>query len=326
MSAALWFAALKPPMYTVAVTPILVGTCAAFADTSALSLPTLFTFLLSAIAIIAWLNSTNDVFDFDTGIDKNKRESVVNLCGANRSARNTILFLATAALLAAFAGLYALSTSPFDPTVLALIGVSVALGYAYQGPPFRLGYKGLGEPITFFTWFLSTLAAYHSQVRLSTQTPPTLSATLAFLAARLAAPRHYTILLAALLVAFPTATILFCSHFHQLVDDAAAGKRSPIVRLGTARASRVLQIALATFFAIHVVALFLGALPPTPALLALAAAPHARELVAFVVKNHAQPKKVRVAKYYAVKFHFIHGVALAAGYFVTGLMRSPASQ
>lgn len=45
---------------------------------------------------------------------------------------------------------------------------------------------------------------------------------------------------ASVLVGLTTATILFCSHFHQMAGDKAAGKKSPIVRLGsTARALRV---------------------------------------------------------------------------------------
>ena len=30
-----------------------------------------------------------------------------------------------------------------------MLGLAVFGGYAYQGPPFRLSYKGLGEPICF---------------------------------------------------------------------------------------------------------------------------------------------------------------------------------
>ena len=45
---------------------------------------------------------------------------------------------------------------------------------------------------------------------------------------------------ASVLVGLTTATILFCSHFHQMAGDKAAGKKSPIVRLGsTTRALRV---------------------------------------------------------------------------------------
>jgi 1,4-dihydroxy-2-naphthoate octaprenyltransferase len=47
-------------------------------------------------------------------------------------------------------------------------------------------------------------------------------------------------------VGVTTTSILFCSHFHQIEGDAAAGKRSPLVRLGAARATQVRRLALAT--------------------------------------------------------------------------------
>jgi 1,4-dihydroxy-2-naphthoate octaprenyltransferase len=68
----LWYAAIKIPMYTVAVIPIIVGTGVAFANSQEITWQILGTFLGSAIAIIAWLNVSNDVFDADTGIDKKK--------------------------------------------------------------------------------------------------------------------------------------------------------------------------------------------------------------------------------------------------------------
>ena len=36
-----------------------------------------------------------------------------------------------------------------QPVVLLLVLICCALGYLYQGPPFRLGYRGLGEPLGF---------------------------------------------------------------------------------------------------------------------------------------------------------------------------------
>ena len=38
---------------------------------------------------------------------------------------------------------------------------------------------------------------------------------------------------AAMLVGLTTTSVLFCSHFHQVEGDIAAGKMSPLVRLGT---------------------------------------------------------------------------------------------
>ena len=66
----LWLAAIKPPMYSVAVMPIILGTAVAFAETQTYQLSVLITFLSAAILILAWENLSNDVFDSDTGIDK----------------------------------------------------------------------------------------------------------------------------------------------------------------------------------------------------------------------------------------------------------------
>jgi 2-carboxy-1,4-naphthoquinone phytyltransferase len=77
----LWLAAIKPPMYSVAIVPILLGTTIAYRDTGICDRSILITFVTSAILILAWLNLSNDVFDADTGIDKNKVESIVNLTG-----------------------------------------------------------------------------------------------------------------------------------------------------------------------------------------------------------------------------------------------------
>ena len=46
-----------------------------------------------------------------------------------------------------------------------MLGVAVAMGYLYQGPPFRLSYKGLGEPLCFVAFGpLATTAFYLTQV------------------------------------------------------------------------------------------------------------------------------------------------------------------
>ncbi|CDF35103.1 unnamed protein product [Chondrus crispus] len=288
-------------MYTVAITPILVGSLAAHAETGFLSLRTLCHFLLSAVLIIAWLNITNDVFDYDAGIDGNKPESIVNLCGATRTARNTLFLIANVILAAGFACLAKLSKTggQFDPTVPALISVAVAGGYVYQGPPFRLSHYGLGEPICFVTWTIS------------------LSARMRYVLQELLFSSHHYLLAAAFLVATPTALILLCSHFHQLDDDKLAGKRSPIVRLGTLRASILLEAALFAFMSAHSVFYGMGMLPVRPFFLSLLAIPSGVKLGAFVRKNHQTPHAVRPAKYHAVRFHFVHGILISIGFWLT---------
>src|SRR5512147_394886 len=77
----LWMAAIKPPMYSVAIMPIWVGTAVAFAETKVFNVAVFSTFVGAAILILAWENISNDVFDSETGIDQNKHHSLVNLTG-----------------------------------------------------------------------------------------------------------------------------------------------------------------------------------------------------------------------------------------------------
>ena len=139
----LWLAAIKPPMYTVAIIPITVGSAVAYSQTKSIDLNILKTFLGAAIAIIAWMNISNDVFDSDTGIDINKAESIVNLTGN----RNLMFWLGNLCLLLGLTGIGSISWGQQDLTVVGIVLLCCLLGYTYQGPPFRLGYKGLGEVI-----------------------------------------------------------------------------------------------------------------------------------------------------------------------------------
>ncbi|MGK7955863.1 MAG: 2-carboxy-1,4-naphthoquinone phytyltransferase, partial [Crocosphaera sp.] len=213
----LWLAAIKPPMYSVAIIPITVGTATAFGETGIFD-PIIFgTFLTSAILIIAWLNISNDVFDADTGIDKNKAHSIVNLTGN----KPLMFWLANAFLSLGILGILLITWWQQDVTVFIIILLCCAFGYSYQGPPFRFGYQGLGEIICFFTFGpMAIAAAYESQTQL-------------FSGFSLASGP---------LIGISTSIILFCSHFHQVADDLAAGKRSPIVRLGTKLGSQVLTV------------------------------------------------------------------------------------
>lgn len=284
----LWLAAIKPPMYSVAVIPISVGTAIAFAETKTINSSIFSTFLISAILIIAWLNLTNDVFDSETGIDKNKAHSLVNLTG-NKA---LIFWLANLFLALGVSGICAISWWQQDLTVIELVVVCCALGYTYQGPPFRLGYQGLGEFICFFTFGpLALAAAYYSQTQ-------SWSAT------------NFG---ASVIVGITTSIILFCSHFHQVADDLAAGKKSPIVRLGTEKSALLLQWFCGSIYALTVLFVLLQIFPIWT-LLIFGSLSLAIDLCRHVTDNHDRPAQVSNCKFIAVTLHFVSGLLLALGF------------
>lgn len=211
----LWLAAIKPPMYSVAIMPIWLGTAIAWFEQKYINLAVFTTFISAAILILAWENIHNDVFDSETGIDKNKAHSLVNLT----QKKNLVFVIGLLCLTVGIVEILLICWWQKDFTVIGLILGCCFLGYAYQGPPFRLGYQGLGEFLCFFAFGpLAVSAAYYSQ----TQSWSSVSFA------------------ASIILGISTTLILFCSHFHQVEDDLAAGKYSPIVRLGTQRGAQLL--------------------------------------------------------------------------------------
>lgn len=289
----LWLAAIKPPMYSVAVVPIMVGTAIAFWQSQQFHRGIFITCLIAAIFIVAWLNLSNDVFDSETGIDVNKAHSVVNLTG-NKS---LVFGVANGCLAAGFLGLGTVVWQQQDWTILTLIAIACALGYSYQGPPFRLGYQGWGEWICLITFGpLAVSAAYYSQ----TQTWPS------------PLGQWLPLLTASLFVGIVTSLILFCSHFHQVEDDLAAGKRSPVARLGTQRSAQLLPWICGLSYGLIGLAVVAQLLPGWTLLTGLSV-PIARHLCQHVGQYHNQPEQVKDCKFIAVSLHFWSGVCLSLG-------------
>ncbi|NBD33651.1 MAG: 2-carboxy-1,4-naphthoquinone phytyltransferase [Cyanobacteria bacterium] len=287
INTSLWIAAIKPPIYSVAVVPITMGTLVAYRETKQLDWPIFLLFLLSGILIIAWLNLSNDVFDSETGIDINKTTSVVNITGN----KTLVFWVSNLCLGGAILGLGAIAWLQQDWVVVEGVLLACFLGYTYQGPPFRLGYQGLGEIICFICFGpLAISAAYYSQ-------------TQSFSAFALATSS---------LIGISTSIILFCSHFHQVEDDLAAGKRSPIVRLGTQTGAKVLLISTASIFLLTLFWIGWGYFPLTTLLIFLAL-PWAYQLVRHVGQYHDQPEKVSNSKFIAVQFYFWSSLFLGLG-------------
>ena len=228
-----------------------------------------------------------------------------------------------------------LTPPPPDPRPARLLAAAVAAGYLYQGPPFRLSRKGLGEPLAFVAFgplatvafalaagdaaFLGGLRARvaaiaAAQASSSMSSKAAAAATAAATAAwplPLATPAAAA---AAVAVGMTTAAVLFCSHFHQIEGDRAAGKLSPLVRLGAADGARVLASGVAGVYAFVGAAAALGALPPlAAAVAALASLPKGVALAARAAREGGDAARIRTLKLDALGWHSVFGMALALG-------------
>jgi 1,4-dihydroxy-2-naphthoate octaprenyltransferase len=288
----LWKAAIKWPMYAVAVMPVLLASGWSLGTGQGLRPLQLLLFLLAAVLLLAWENLANDVFDADTGVDTHgKPHSLVNLTGR----RDRVAALANGALVAGLA-LMALVALRSSPAVLVLVLACCGLGYLYQGPPFRLGYRGLGEPLCWLAFGPCATAA--ALLAVTPGAGPPIPWALAW--ALGAGP------------ALATTLVLFCSHFHQVDEDAAHGKRSPVVRLGTDRAAALVPWFVAGSLALQWTPVLLGQWPLT-ALLGAAGLPPARQLIRLLRDHHDQPERIVGSKFLALRFQAFSGLGLAAG-------------
>ncbi|MBD2328218.1 2-carboxy-1,4-naphthoquinone phytyltransferase [Alkalinema sp. FACHB-956] len=289
----LWWAAIKPPMYSVAIMPIWVGSAIAYAETRHLNALVFGLFLLSAVLILAWENLSNDVFDADTGVDVNKFNSVVNITG-NKA---LIFWISNAFLALGLLGITAIAAMQRDFTVIGLILACCGIGYIYQGPPFRLSYKGVGEILCFFAFGpLAMSASYYSQ----TQTFSAVN------------------LIASIVVGVITSVILFCSHFNQVKDDAAIGKLSPVVRLGSKRSAQLLQWVCGSVYAMIAIGVIAQAFP-IGSLLSFLSIPVAYRLCKTILDNYNQPQRLTFCRLIAVEMHFWCGLLFGLGFLLPSL-------
>jgi 1,4-dihydroxy-2-naphthoate octaprenyltransferase len=289
----LWKAAIKWPMYAVAVMPVLIAAGWRSGQGLVVRFDQLGLFLLAAVLLLVWENLANDVFDADTGVDTHgKPHSVVNLTGR----RDRVAALANGALLVGLA-LMAVVALRSNPAVLVLVLACCGLGYAYQGPPFRLGYRGLGEPLCWLAFGPCATAA-----ALLALAPQTATRAIPWVDALVLGGGP----------ALATTLVLFCSHFHQVDEDAAHGKRSPVVRLGSPRAAGLVPWFVAGSLALQWAPVLLGWWPLT-ALLGALGLPPARALIGLLRDHHDQPDRITGSKFLALRFQALNGLGLACG-------------
>lgn len=295
----LWNAAIKWPMYSVAVMPVLLAAGDRLGASQIMRWDQLLGFLLAAILLLLWENLSNDVFDAETGVDaQGKPHSVVNLSGR----RDRVACLSMLALLLGLA-LIAWLAWRSQTVVLALVLVCCGLGFIYQGPPFRLGYRGLGEPLCWLAFgpFATAAALLVLAPAGGAEAIPWIDAL------RLGSGP-----------ALATTLVLFCSHFHQVDEDAAHGKRSPVVRLGTARSAALIPWFIAGTLALEWWPLLTGAWPPT-VLLSSLGIPAGWQLIGLLHRCHDQPDRISGSKFLALRFQGVNGLGLSLGLALSSL-------
>ena len=289
----LWQAAIKWPLYSVAIMPIILSAGWELGNNGNIRLGQFIGFLIASILILIWENLTNDLFDDETGVDKYKFHSVVALTG-NKTSVSRVAYVS---LLLGLFIIFILALNS-NIRVLFLVLICCFLGYLYQGPPFRLGYKGLGEPLCWIAFgpFATAAALIVVSPKSSFNSIP-----------------WETALMIGAGPAMATTLVLFCSHFHQINQDAAVGKKSPLVVLGTHRAAKVLPWMVGLIFLLELLPV-INRIWPITTLICLISLPLGLDLIKLIKRHHNQPELIKNSKFLALRFQTINGLLLSLGF------------
>ena len=217
----------RPMFLTASVLPILVGSAWGWREIGVFDFRIFAVALIAVVLLHAGVNVANDVADDRIGTDRLNDARIYPFTGGSRFIQNGVMRSAEMArwgmsLLAISAALGLVLLALKGPLVLAFGATGIGLGIAYSFPPIALSARGLGElavAVGFGT--LPVIGSYWLQAGIVSSEA----------------------LLVSLPLSFWVTAILLMNEIPDAVADAAAGKRTLVVRLGVQR-SRWLYAAI----------------------------------------------------------------------------------
>lgn len=220
-----WVLAIRPKTLPAAAAPVVVGTAVAIHDGVFSLLPAAAALCVALLLQIA-ANLSNDLFDFQKGVDNTTRLGPTRVVQAGiLSQREVMIGTIFTVILAALLGLYLATTTSW---VLLLVGLLAIIStLAYTGGPFPLGYNGLGDLFVFiFFGLVAVNGTYFVQAK--TLTP--------------------LIILLSLPIGLLVTNILVVNNLRDINTDRVGGKRTLAVRLGEINTQRQYDLLLITAY------------------------------------------------------------------------------
>lgn len=214
-----YIAATRPPFLSVTLVGCLLGLATAHASGIPLDAGKALLTIFFALVAHAGVNVVNDYYDALSGADAANTQRLFPFTGGSRFIQNELIGQREMGLFG-----YALLASVIPPGLwlafhsspgLLLIGLAgLFIGWAYSAPPLQLMSRGIGELAIVSAWLLVTLGSDYVQRGSFSPFP----------------------LLACLPFALLVANILYINQFPDRLGDAAAGKKTVVVRLGAEQA------------------------------------------------------------------------------------------
>lgn len=228
--AEIWIGAARPRTLPAAVAPVLAGSALAWHEGKFAAAPAALC-LGFALLVQVGTNFANDYYDFVKGADTAAR------VGPRRAVAAGLVTPATMkrAMIATFAAAFLVGLGLIawgGPWLLAVGVASILCGVAYTGGPYPLAYHGLGDVFVFlFFGLVAVGGTYFVQAGAVTWDAALIGAAIGALAAN----------------------ILVVNNYRDVETDAAAGKRTLVVRFGREAARAQFGLALMLAGAVPVV-------------------------------------------------------------------------
>ena len=284
-TAAEWVAGARPRTLGAAVSPVLVGTAAAYAAADTLTWWRAGAALVVALGLQVGVNYANDYSDGVRGTDT-KRAGPLRLTASGVAAPAAVRNAAAIAFGVAAAFGLALAIA-VDLRLLLVGAIAIAAAVLYTGGPRPYGYSGLGElAVLVFFGFVATAGSAYVQ------------------AERVPAAAWW----GAVAVGLLACAILLANNIRDVETDRTVGKRTLPVLVG-APAARALYAGCVAGAFLAVVAV--GVLFPT-ALIALAALPLAVRPVRLVA-TRSDPPSLVAALVGTARLELVVAVLLSVG-------------
>ncbi|MEW6042186.1 MAG: 1,4-dihydroxy-2-naphthoate octaprenyltransferase, partial [Elusimicrobiota bacterium] len=292
-----WIIETRWPFLTVTVIPVILGTIIAWAKTGNFN-PVLFSLtFFGAVCLHLGTNIINDYFDHKSGNDEVNAEFVRPFTGGSRiiqlgllSPLEVLIGALVFFVLGISAGL--LLTYKCGAGVFVLGVVGVLSGFFYTAPVFNWASRGFGELLVGLNFgTLVSLGSYYVQTG-------TFSTEVVF---------------ASLPLAILVSAILWINEIPDYSADKKTDKKTLVVRLGLKKAAGYFTYVIMGSFAITLIGIALGYLPPI-AIVVLVALPLAIKSVIIARKYYSKPFDMAPANGYTIMVFNITGAALIASY------------
>ncbi|ODS35830.1 hypothetical protein BEH94_05595 [Candidatus Altiarchaeales archaeon WOR_SM1_SCG] len=291
-----WIMASRAPFFVAVIIPSLVGGAIAYHHGS-FDPFLLFIVILGVALANGGTNFINDYFDFKSGADATNKNRTQFSGGSPYLPENVLnpkkvlyaglLCFAVSLLIVAYL------TVKAGYLVLVLAAVGGFIGYFYTAPPFKFGYRGIGEIVTGIGIGLIVPGCYYVMAGAIT----------------------IDAVIAAIPIGILAAMILYVNEIPDYSADKGAGKRHLIVMLGKEKAVKFMPL---IFLLVYLSIIFgvVFKIMPVWTLIALLTIPIALNVVKIAKNNYNNTKGYIPAMAGTIKIYAATGILLCIGYLI----------